>query len=165
MKKQNNWRNKMNIIEVQGHKPIFSWCPDIEQGALDQMVELAKLPFIEHCAIMPDAHQGELAPIGSVIATSNVILPFAVGTDCGCGVGAIKTNLNIEELEPKKEILHHAVERTIPFGFSHNSDNRKKQIEEKYKDTIDSIFAGFNGKANILDRKEFASQAGSLGGG
>ena len=156
----------MKTIEIEGlKKPIFSWCPEIEQGALDQMIALAKLPFVEHCALMPDSHLGELAPIGSVIATNGVILPFAVGTDCGCGMGAIKTSLKIEELGGKKEDLHHSVERSVPVGFAHNTDERRKLIEEKYKSEIDSIFTNFNGKANILDRKEFASQLGTLGGG
>ena len=156
----------MKTLEIEGiKKPMFSWCPQIEQGALDQMIELAKLPFVEHCALMPDAHLGELAPIGSVIATNGVILPFAVGTDCGCGMGAIKTSLKAEELNGQKEVLHHAVERSIPVGFAHNTDDRRKQIEENYKNEIDSIFTNFYGKANILNRKEFASQLGTLGGG
>lgn len=155
----------MKTIDIGCKKPIFSWCPEIEQGALDQMSVLAKLPFVEHCAIMPDAHLGELAPIGSVIATNGVILPFAVGTDAGCGMGAMKTNLHVDELNDVKEHLHSSVERSIPFGFAHNGDKRKIRIEEKYKNEIDSIFANFNGRATITTRKEFASQLGTLGGG
>jgi tRNA-splicing ligase RtcB len=155
----------MNVITQEGSIPIFSWCPNIEQGALDQMVALSKLPFVKHCALMPDAHLGELAPIGSVIGTDGVVLPFAVGTDCGCGMGAIKTSLHISEIDGHKDVLHHSVERSIPFGFSHNSDGRRDQIEEKYKNEIDIIFSNFNGKAKITTRKEFASQLGTLGGG
>lgn len=156
----------MKTIEIEGKKPIFSWCPDIEQEALDQMIVLAKLPFVEHCALMPDSHLGDLAPIGSVIATNGVILPFAVGTDCGCGLGAIKTNLNLNEFsDDKKKELHHAVERSIPVGFAHNTDNRRKEIEERYKSEIDALFTDFSPVSQLVTRKEISSQLGTLGGG
>lgn len=158
----------MEVIQVEGaRKPIFSWCPvsTLEENARKQMEVIARLPFVEHTALMPDAHLGELNPIGSVIATNGVIILSGVGGDCGCGVGAIKTNLILNELEGKKEELHHAVERSIPVGFAHNSDKRQKEIEEKYKQEIDTIFSNFEDKSNIVNRKEFASQLGTLGGG
>jgi len=152
-------------ITLSNGKPVFSWCPELEQGAIDQIKVIASLPFVEHFAIMPDCHIGDTAPIGSVIATNNVILPFAVGTDAGCGVCAIKTNLSVKELDEFKEMLHSSVENEIPFGFSHNTDKRRNMIEEKYGHDIDSIFEDFNGQAPITNRKDIASQIGSLGGG
>ena len=65
----------MKIIEVNNGCKIFSWCEDIEEEALDQMKNLAIKPYIKHCALMPDAHLGSAAPIGSVIACDNVVIP------------------------------------------------------------------------------------------
>ena len=161
----------MEVIQVEGaKKPIFSWCPlsTLEENARKQMEVIARLPFVEHVALMPDTHLGELNSIGSVIATDGTIILSGIGQDCGCGCGAIKTNLNLNELDGKKEELHHSVVRSIPVGFAHNSEKRQKEIEEKYKQEIDTIFSNFSNfedKSNIVNRKEFASQLGTLGGG
>ena len=74
----------MQVITTEA-KPIKSWCPDIEEGALDQAKNLANLPFVfKHVALMPDTHLGYGMPIGGVIATQGVVVPNAVGVDIGC---------------------------------------------------------------------------------
>jgi tRNA-splicing ligase RtcB len=163
----------MKVINVEGaKKPIFSWCPDIEQGAMDQMIELAKLPFVEHCSLMPDAHFGMSMPIGGVLATNGVIIPQAVGVDVGCGLGAFKTNLTLADINGKEEVLHNAVNRSIPMGFSHNTDKRRKEMEEKYTNDIEYFWRKFivinnsyNNDAVGIKMDSFYSQMGTLGGG
>lgn len=56
----------------------------IEPGALNQMEIAMKLPVTRAGALMPDAHQGYGLPIGGVLATENVVIPYAVGVDIGC---------------------------------------------------------------------------------
>ena len=74
----------MQVITTEA-RPIKSWCPDIEEGALQQARNLANLPFIhKHVVLCSDAHQGFGMPIGGVIATKGVIIPYAVGYDIGC---------------------------------------------------------------------------------
>ena len=49
------------------------------------------MPFIyPHLALMPDAHLGLGATVGSVIPTLGAIMPAAVGVDIGCGMIAVK---------------------------------------------------------------------------
>lgn len=163
----------MKIIEIAGlKKPIFSWCHGIEQGALDQMLTIAKLPFVKHCAIMPDGHLGKNMCIGGVVATEDVVVPDFVGVDAGCGVIVIKSSLKRSELLDVglREKIHASVSRGIPMGFSHNSQDRIKDIKEKYGSTISSIFEKtqvVNEKYAPVDKVEdaFYSQCGSLGGG
>ena len=119
----------MQTINVEGvSKPIFSWCPGIDQNALDQMIAIAKLPFVEHCALMPDSHMGMSMPIGGVVATSDIIVPDFCGVDAGCGVCAVKSSLKKSDIEDVKirERIHASVCRGIPMGFSHNTQNRIK---------------------------------------
>jgi len=79
--------------------PIKSWCEPIEEGALQQAMDLARHPVIEHhVALMPDCHLGYGMPIGGVIAVKDAILPSAVGVDIGCGMVAVETNLPAERL-------------------------------------------------------------------
>jgi hypothetical protein len=43
--------------------PIKAWLPDIEPGALEQALNLARLPFaFKHIALMPDVHQATACP-------------------------------------------------------------------------------------------------------
>jgi tRNA-splicing ligase RtcB len=158
----------MNVITQEGSVPIFSWCDNLEEEALNQMKVIAKLPFVKKCAIMPDGHLGmeNGAPIGSVIATEDVIVPNFIGVDVSCGMSAFKTNLNISDFtDEKKQVVHHAIERNIPMGFSHNSDQRRDEIERIFGVKIDNLLSNCHSKTEIAGRKEIASQLGTLGGG
>ena len=49
---------------------LISWASDIEPGTLRQAEKTARLPIIAgHVALMPDAHVGIGATVGSVIPT------------------------------------------------------------------------------------------------
>ena len=55
-------------VYVDKNVLIKSWCNNPEEGALEQALNLASLPFIfRHVALMPDTHQGYGMPIGGVI--------------------------------------------------------------------------------------------------
>lgn len=57
---------------------------DIEAVAKKQMDMAMLLPVSVQGALMPDAHMGYGLPIGGVLATDNVVIPYAVGMDIGC---------------------------------------------------------------------------------
>ena len=104
--------------------PIFNWCENPEEGAIEQAKDLAKLPFVfRHVALMPDTHQGYGMPIGGVIACEDVVIPNAVGVDIGCGMAAVKTNLKDISQERLKEIMT-LIRKKIPLGFSHHSKSQ-----------------------------------------
>ena len=71
-------------------------------------------------ALMPDAHLGKGATVGSVIVTQDAILPAAVGVDIGCGMIAALTNRSLRELENPQGILRE-VRRGVPAGFNWHS--------------------------------------------
>ena len=104
---------------------IKSRCNNPEQWAIDQALELSKLPFLhKHIALMPDTHQWYGMPIGWVIACEWVIIPNAVGVDIGCGMCAIKTSLTNINTETLKEILWE-IRKQIPVGFKHHNDEQE----------------------------------------
>ena len=95
----------MQVSNGQGD-PSGCWCPDIEEGALQQAKNLANLPFLyKHVALMPDSHQGYGMPIGGVIATKGVVIPNAVGVDIGCGMVVVKTSLTEIDQTTLKKIM------------------------------------------------------------
>ena len=74
-KKEDNWR-----------VPVKCWASNLEDGALQQGINMANMPCVfHHVAMMPDAHQGMGVCIGGVLALKNAICPNAIGVDIGCG--------------------------------------------------------------------------------
>ena len=75
----------MEKIITTERVPIKLWLNDADEGTLAQARNLANLPFaFSHICLMPDAHQGYGMPIGGVLATTDTIVPNAVGVDIGC---------------------------------------------------------------------------------
>ena len=161
------------IITNKPNKVIYSWCPSIDENALEQAKLLAEQPFVfRHMALMPDSHWGNVAPIGTVLACKGVIIPSAIGVDISCGLCAMKTSLKVSDfVEAKKEELLHSIERSIPVGFEHNNDKRKNELLEKYGQKIDYLFEKNKGVCNTQTqifkdlKSDVLSQLSTLGGG
>ncbi|HIJ39494.1 MAG TPA: RtcB family protein [Deltaproteobacteria bacterium] len=153
----------MNQVISTEEKPIKLWLDDIEEGALEQAINLANLPFIfKHIAIMPDAHQGYGMPIGGVMATLGVIVPNAVGVDIGCGMCAIRTSLKILAHPAIKEIMGGSAEckggirSKIPVGFNHHSKKQDEKWMPEPTDYTPIVKTQYNSALK---------QVGTLGGG
>ena len=104
---------------------LLSWASLIDEKTLAQAHTTARMPFIHpHLALMPDAHLGKGATVGSVIPTLGAIIPAAVGVDIGCGMIAVRTQFAQEELaERDLAPLREAIERAVPLSAGHQ--NRK----------------------------------------
>lgn len=149
----------MKVISTE-KLPIKMWLNEVEDGALEQAKNLANLPFaFKHIAIMPDCHQGYGMPIGGVLATNKVVVPNAVGVDIGCGMCAVKTTLNLLDID--KDIIKDMmgkIRKEIPVGFSHRTENVDESLMPKVEDykrmpVVDSQFT------------PALKQIGTLGGG
>ncbi|MDT3724378.1 RtcB family protein [Streptomyces sp. DSM 41972] len=60
----------MSYVELPGAKvPVRMWADPatVEEGALQQLRDVAALPWIEGLAVMPDVHYGRGATVGSYI--------------------------------------------------------------------------------------------------
>ena len=147
----------------QYNVPVKSWCKDIEDGAMAQAADLAKHPVVySHVALMPDCHQGYGMPIGGVIACTNAVIPNAVGVDIGCGMGAVRTSIDVADTtrEQIREVVKY-IKAAVPCG--EGRAHKKVQNLDGFDDIIDS----YN------DRKWFSSHVrdlacrnlGTLGGG
>lgn len=100
--------------------PCYVWSDQgsIEQGAIDQIKNSSSLPFtFHHTSLMADGHTGYGVPIGSVVALKDVISPFMVGVDIGCGICAIKTDLVGIDTSTLKKIMSD-IRKAVPVGFS-----------------------------------------------
>src|SRR4051794_19471965 len=104
---------------------LLSWASDIDPATVEQAARTARLPFVPgHVALMPDAHIGIGATVGSVIPTEGAIIPAAVGVDIGCGMIATETTLTAADLPETLDALMPLVERRIPAGVGKGHDDR-----------------------------------------
>ncbi len=107
-----------NVIQ-EGGTPIRLWTQGVpvEDQAREQLINTSKMPFIyKWMAVMPDVHLGMGATIGSVIPTKEAIIPAAVGVDIGCGMMAVQTTLNANDLPDNLLGLRTELEKAIPHG-------------------------------------------------
>ncbi|MGW4422548.1 RtcB family protein [Streptosporangium sp. NPDC004631] len=103
---------------------LISWASDIEPETIEQAARAARLPFVEgHVALMPDAHVGMGATVGSVIPTRGAIIPSAVGVDIGCGMVATETTLTADDLPDTLAALMPLIEQRIPAGVGKGHDD------------------------------------------
>lgn len=74
------------------------------------------MPFIFSHVLMPDAHVGKGATVGSVIPTLGAIIPAAVGVDIGCGMMAIRTQYEVADIDVDLGELHAAISAAVPLS-------------------------------------------------
>lgn len=92
----------------------------MDSGVFEQVTNVACLPGIRRYALcMPDGHWGYGFPIGGVAAfdvPDGVISPGGVGYDVNCGMRLIRTDLTLEDVQPKLELLMTELFRRVPAG-------------------------------------------------
>lgn len=157
----------MKKVLSTNNVPIKLWLDDIEDGALEQAFNLSELPFVfKHIVILPDAHRGYGMPIGGVIATKDVIIPHAVGSDIGCGMLACRTSLVDIDIETIKRIFggskeyQGGIRATIPVGNKGGSHSKKQDrtLMPSVQNMKESSFVWENYDKALR-------QIGTLGGG
>lgn len=116
----------MNAYKVPEGSVIKAWTDgvEVEEEARKQLHRTAKMPFIyKWLAVMPDVHWGMGSTVGSVIPTKGAIIPAAVGVDIGCGMAAVRTSLEANDLPDSLAEVRSAIEEAVPHGRSDGSIN------------------------------------------
>jgi tRNA-splicing ligase RtcB len=152
------------VIQEEGARPIKIWTDDVEDSALQQLKNIARLPFIASngVACMPDVHAGIGATVGTVIATDRAIVPAAVGVDIGCGMNAARLSLKASDLPDSLLEIRHQIESDVPLGTGGaHADQSLPDLPEALAGRYLSLIQKTPGIAN----KNMAKQLGSLGSG
>src|SRR5215469_13968541 len=98
---------------------LFCWASILDEQTRRQALQTALMPFIcPHVALMPDAHLGKGATVGSVIPTVGAIIPAAVGVDIGCGMIALRTQFTADDVKTRGDLaaLRRSIEQGIPLS-------------------------------------------------
>jgi len=110
---------------------LISWASDIDPETIRQAEKTARLPIVEgHVALMPDAHVGIGATVGSVIPTKNAVIPSAVGVDIGCGMIAAELDVMESQLPDNLEPLLGRIEKAIPAGVGQGHDRVARNADK-----------------------------------
>jgi tRNA-splicing ligase RtcB (3'-phosphate/5'-hydroxy nucleic acid ligase) len=102
------------------------WGEGLEHEAVMQMEKACLLPVTVAGALMPDAHVGYGLPIGGVLATENVVIPYAVGVDIACRMKMTVLDIPLRDLEQKQDRLTCAIEAETRFGIGSNFKHRRE---------------------------------------
>ena len=150
-------------------KEIPLWVPvaEVESQALDQLRNIASLPWIAKMAVMPDVHLGKGATVGSVIAMRGAISPAAVGVDIGCGMGAVRTNLDVDKVIRRAPAIRADIEAAIPVGFNKHENFSFHHVPDLVKNEAVELMSQFNSLSPKVQKESgrAAKQIGTLGGG
>ena len=149
---------------------LVNWASILDHETLRQAERTASLPFIHpHVALMPDAHLGKGATVGSVLPTRGAIIPAAVGVDIGCGMIAVRTPWSVDDLRARGSLapLRGDIERAVPLSagkynrkLTDTARRRVAELEELAAELGDHVLPAVTGAT-----PNWALQLGSLGSG
>lgn len=147
-------------------KQFMNWASILEDNTKEQVLETSRMPFIyPHVALMPDAHLGKGCAVGAVLPTSGAIMPAAVGVDIGCGMIAIQTQFDAEDIRGLDlRELRLDIERRVPLS----QGNYNTKIYDKGTTQRLQILEDKAAEANFEPDKYAANwhmQLGTLGSG
>lgn len=146
--------------EQQISERLVAWGSDIEAATIEQAKKATRLSVVSgHVALMPDAHVGLGATIGSVIPTDNAVIPAAVGVDIGCGMVAAEFDLVASDLPDDLNPVLDAIARVVPSGVGRGH-------REPTPAAVDWFAANpAPGERSDDDERRAAVQFGTLGSG
>jgi tRNA-splicing ligase RtcB (3'-phosphate/5'-hydroxy nucleic acid ligase) len=137
---------------------VLSWASELDDLTREQAAKTARLPILAgHLALMPDAHLGKGATIGSVIPTESAVIPSAVGVDIGCGMAARRLDLTQEDLPDTLEPWVTEMERSVPAGLG--------RWHGEPSDGALAWFAANPPPPTLRDPRKSSAQLGTLGSG
>jgi tRNA-splicing ligase RtcB len=156
------------------HVPVTVYADDglireMDEQVYQQAANVAGLPGIVKASYaMPDAHWGYGFPIGGVAAfdpdAGGVISAGGVGFDISCGVRAVRTGLNADDIEGNKPELADVLWRRIPAGVG--SKGRLKVSAGEIDDMLLggaewAVEQGYGSRADLANVEENGKMVGA----
>lgn len=149
----------MYVIKTEEMRvPLKVWQKQgaVDNNCIEQMTRLTTLPFVgHHIALMPDAHLGIGASIGSVAPLKNVIIPSLIGVDIGCGVCSLQTDIKDFDRESLIKVLK-IIRELVPVGFNRHKSAMPENLMPKIENITYEVAKHYNAARSYI---------GTLGGG
>src|SRR5256886_3076410 len=159
-------------LDWSGRKAeAWSWLPaeEIEPETLQQVHDIGSLDVAVRVAVMPDAHKGYGMPIGCMLATRGVVVPYAVGVDIGCGMVAARTTLGLADVTLDRiRAALAGIYKRVPVGQPTRQDPKQGTFETRQDSVALREWWNDGGKDDAVlraTRERADRQVGTLGGG
>jgi tRNA-splicing ligase RtcB len=146
----------------KAHDKLRVWGSDVDEQTRAQARRATRLPFVPGpVALMPDAHVGIGATVGSVIPTEGAIVPSFAGVDLGCGMIATETVYTAGDLPDDLGPLMALVSERIPAGVGKGRD---LGYGDGYREVFGVVGTPFSELSEKQQQKAI-TQFGTLGSG
>lgn len=153
------------VEQIEGAK-IVNFASQIDDATIEQARQTAELPFVyPYVAMMPDAHLGKGAAVGTVIPTLGAVIPAAVGVDIGCGMIAARSRFAADDIAGKDTTrLRNSLESAIPLSAgNYNKSLRRYPFTQARIDYLERLAT--DGDVDLSHSPKWKEQLGTLGGG
>jgi len=148
--------------------PSYRWLAGpLPADVEDSLDRLARAEDVVQIAVMPDVHLGNEVCVGTVVATTRLLYPGAIGGDIGCGMAAIRlrdptgdrpaTPATIVQREAAAVL--RGLYRVVP-AIKHPGPTRPERLPEALRERPLSAPS-----LETYKRRDGAVQLGSLGSG
>lgn len=148
---------------------LWSWASDLDASTRQQAERTSRLPILAgHVALMPDAHLGLGATVGSVVPTEGAIIPACVGVDIGCGMAAVRTDLTESDLPDDLQPMLDGIAKAIPAGMGRGHTGRRADARAERRSKAAAAWLRDHRPRTDLDHKQGRTaldQLGTLGSG
>jgi tRNA-splicing ligase RtcB (3'-phosphate/5'-hydroxy nucleic acid ligase) len=130
--------------------------PDVRRA----IQRLAGAEDVQQIAIMPDVHLAGDVSIGTVLATTRLIYPAAVGGDIGCGIAAVAFDLPAESIRDlgRADRMFALLRERVPI-IRHARETRPESPAELIETPLS------DGRLESIRRRDGVVQFGTLGRG
>jgi tRNA-splicing ligase RtcB (3'-phosphate/5'-hydroxy nucleic acid ligase) len=164
-----------SVVRPVEHGPVVhAWDHGvpIEPEVWTQVKHLASVPGVKHIAIMPDAHIGKGACVGSALLTREIVIPAAVGVDIGCGMIAAPLRLRRSELADLPRVRAE-IERRVPVGRTNRGQagdrgawcSPPENVKAVWHEHLAEGYRAMTGRYSDLNHPHTINQLGTLGTG
>jgi tRNA-splicing ligase RtcB len=160
------------MIEYSAEGKVLAWTDHVQLDyeTLRQAQQTAALQYIfKHVALMPDAHLGIGATVGSVVPLKGAVVPSAVGVDIGCGMLARHMpDLPLKDMsEDELRRAFAAIHKAVPVGFEAHQEI-PMEVGLRWESMLTPFWLGLEKKLKKAHRPVKQSpvqQLGTMGGG
>ncbi len=164
----NNHNNATAIETPITSGNVLTWATELDAKTMAQAHRTAAMDIVNKpLALMPDAHLGMGATVGSVVATRNSIIPAAVGVDIGCGMVAQRTVFTQDQVDPHLSKMHAGIAKAVPSGQPRRGNKRAGSHDRPIRSkTLDRLIRNApEVRSDRFNNGKLAAQFGTLGGG
>lgn len=144
---------------------LLSWAVEVDDNTIEQARQTATMPFVApHVALMPDAHSGKGAAVGTVIPTLGAVIPAAVGVDIGCGMSGVETRFTKADIDGLDlAALRARIEQSIPLSPGNYNAAIVDWHAEARIEELEAL--AHRNSVDLTHSPKWREQLGSLGGG